>query len=72
VSGIVGAGGNVGAVCYAQFLLRSDLHLEDCFFYFGFVVAALGTLGLSIRFNQATEEQAKADFDSSSELARAS
>jgi len=72
VSGIVGAGGNVGAVCYAQFLLRSDLPLEDCFFYFGFVVAALGTLGLGIRFNQATEAQAKADFDSSSELARAS
>lgn len=70
VSGIVGAGGNVGAVCYAQFLLRSDLPLQDCFFYFGFVVAALGALGMGVRFNEATEAQAKAEFDSSSELAR--
>lgn len=70
VSGIVGAGGNVGAVCYAQFLLRSDLPLQDVFFYLGFVVATLGSLGLGIRFNEATERKAKEEFESSSQMAR--
>ncbi|MEZ4287247.1 MAG: hypothetical protein R3A47_03685 [Polyangiales bacterium] len=65
MAGIVGAGGNVGAVCYAQFLLRSELPLEDCFFYFGFVVTAIGFLGMSIRFSDATEAQAKVDFEAS-------
>ena len=63
VSGIVGAGGNVGAVLYAQFLLRSEFLLQDCFFYFGFVVMALGVLGLRIRFSDEVEAQAKAEFD---------
>ena len=71
VSGIVGAGGNVGAVCYAQFLLRSDLPLQDVFFYLGFVVASIGTLGLGIRFDGEAEKIAKKDFESSSQLARA-
>src|SRR5690606_20984351 len=35
VSGIVGAGGNVGAVCYAQFYMRSDLPLEQVFLVLG-------------------------------------
>jgi MFS transporter, NNP family, nitrate/nitrite transporter len=49
VSGIVGAGGNVGAVCYAQFLLRSELPFEQVLMYLSFVVTALGCLGFSIR-----------------------
>jgi NNP family nitrate/nitrite transporter-like MFS transporter len=51
-AGIVGAGGNLGAVCYAQFLLHSTLPLQDVFFYLGFVVAAVGVLGRRIRFEQ--------------------
>lgn len=70
VSGIVGAGGNVGAVCYGQFLLHSELPLEDCFFYFGFVVAALGALGIAVRFNEASERAAKEEYESSTALAQ--
>lgn len=58
VAGIVGAGGNVGAVCYAQFFLRSELPLQDCFLYFGFVVAAIGVLGLTVRFSDQAEAEA--------------
>ncbi|WP_139957532.1 MFS transporter [Flavicella sediminum] len=60
VAGIVGAGGNVGAVCYAQFLLRSGSPLQDCFFYFGFVVLAIGLLGIGIKFS-AEDEKAAVD-----------
>lgn len=63
VSGIVGAGGNVGAVLYAQFLLRSELPLQDCFLYFGFVVGALGLLGLGVKFSPEQEAEAKAEFE---------
>ncbi|MEO1229532.1 MAG: MFS transporter [Myxococcota bacterium] len=58
VSGIVGAGGNFGAVCYAQFLLRSGINLEDCFFYFGFVVMIIGVLGSTVRFSDEDEKAA--------------
>ncbi len=63
VSGIVGAGGNLGAVCYAQFFLRSHLPIEEVFFYLGFVVAILGALGLSIRFSAAVEREARREFE---------
>lgn len=55
VSGIVGAGGNVGAVLYAQFFLRTELPLQDCFLYFGFIVIVVGILGFGIRFSPEAE-----------------
>ena len=58
VSGIVGAGGNVGAVLYAQYLLRTGASLQDAFFTFGFVVSAVGFLGLLIKFSAADEAAA--------------
>lgn len=58
VAGIVGAGGNVGAVCYAQFYLQSGSVLQDCFLYFGLVVSAIGLLGLGIRFSEKDEQSA--------------
>lgn len=58
VAGIVGAGGNVGAVIYAQFLLRSGSSLEDSFMYFGMAVVAVSLLGLGIKFSQADEDAA--------------
>lgn len=60
VAGIVGAGGNVGAVLYAQYLLRSGSTLQEAFFTFGFIVAGVGLLGLLIKFS-AAEEQAAID-----------
>jgi len=62
VSGIVGAGGNVGAVCYAQFLLHSGLPLEVVFSYLGLVVTAIGFLGMGIRFSAASEATARIEF----------
>lgn len=58
VAGIVGAGGNVGAVMYAQFLLRSGSTLENSFMYFGIAVVAISLLGLGIKFSQADEDAA--------------
>lgn len=66
VSGIVGAGGNVGAVVYAQFLLNSGLELQVVFGYLGFVVAAIGLLGLGIRFSPENESQARLEFQAAS------
>lgn len=62
VAGIVGAGGNVGAVLYAQFLLRSGAPLQDCFMYYGVIVSAIGLLALGIRFSPEDEAQAKKEF----------
>ncbi|RJE71450.1 MFS transporter [Reichenbachiella sp. MSK19-1] len=61
VAGIVGAGGNVGAVIYAQFLLRSGASLENSFMYFGIAVVAISMLGLGIKFSQADEDAAVAE-----------
>lgn len=58
VAGIVGAGGNVGAVIYAQFLLRSGATLENSFLYFGIAVVAISLLGLGIKFSDADEAAA--------------
>jgi len=63
VAGIVGAGGNVGAVCYGQFLLRSGFELQEVFLYLGFVVIALGTLGMGVKFSDAAEAEAKKEFE---------
>jgi MFS transporter, NNP family, nitrate/nitrite transporter len=63
VSGIVGAGGNVGAVLYAQFLLRSGLPLEDCFLYYGFIVSGIGLLGFLVRFSEQAEAEAAREFE---------
>ena len=51
VAGIVGAGGNVGAVMYSQVLLLSALPLEDCLFFIGFFVVGVGALGTRIHFS---------------------
>ncbi|WP_109831614.1 MFS transporter [Reichenbachiella versicolor] len=58
VAGIVGAGGNVGAVIYAQFLLRSGSSLQDSFMYFGLAVVAISLLGFGIKFSKDDEEAA--------------
>ncbi len=58
VSGIVGAGGNVGAVIYAQFFLRSGSPLQDCFLYFGVAVLFIGLMGFTIKFSPEDEQAA--------------
>lgn len=63
VAGIVGAGGNVGAVAYAQFMLRTGTLLEDCFLYFGMAVSLIGLLGTTIRFSAESEASARAEYE---------
>jgi MFS transporter, NNP family, nitrate/nitrite transporter len=62
VAGIVGAGGNVGAVFYAQYMLRTGTPLEDCFMIFGALVAVIGLVGFSIRFSEVDEKNAVAEM----------
>ena len=69
--GIVGAGGNVGAVCYANYLkyktvgTNVKLHeaLPDVFFLLGIIVASIGVIGFAIRFSDESEAQAKIEFE---------
>ncbi|PCF95693.1 NarK family nitrate/nitrite MFS transporter [Vreelandella nigrificans] len=64
VAGIVGAGGNVGAVC-AAFLFRNEsLSYQQGLFYLGLTVLVLASCVLLVRFSDATEaEEAKAYSD---------
>lgn len=64
VAGIVGAGGNVGAVG-AAFLFRSEnLSYQQGLFYLGITVLVLASCVLLVRFSDATEaEEAKAYQD---------
>ncbi|SJN12920.1 Nitrate/nitrite transporter [Halomonas citrativorans] len=57
VAGIVGAGGNVGAVS-AAFLFRSEsLSYQQGLFYLGVTVLVLASCVLVVRFNDITEAQ---------------
>ncbi|MCH4564040.1 NarK family nitrate/nitrite MFS transporter [Halomonas sp. EGI 63088] len=57
VAGIVGAGGNVGAVA-AAFLFRSEaLTYQQGLFYLGLVVLVLASCALLVRFSEATEAE---------------
>ena len=61
VAGIVGAGGNIGAVS-AAFLFRNEsLSYQQGLFYLGITVLLLASCVLVVRFSDATEaEEAKA------------
>ncbi|MDI5933686.1 NarK family nitrate/nitrite MFS transporter [Halomonas kalidii] len=57
VAGIVGAGGNVGAVA-AAFLFRSEaLTYQQGLFYLGLIVLVLASCALLVRFSEATEAE---------------
>ena len=62
VAGIVGAGGNAGAVA-AGFLFRMEsLATQDALLILGIVVAATSSLSLLVRFTPAVEAEEKAAF----------
>lgn len=55
VAGIVGAGGNAGAVA-AGFLLRAEgVAMQDALLYFGIIVIAIAPLALFVRFPKRVE-----------------
>ncbi len=55
VSGIVGAGGNAGAVA-AGFLFRGDLSYQEALLTIGVVVLVAAALSLVVRFSEAEEQ----------------
>ncbi len=64
VAGVVGAGGNVGAVM-AGFLFRAEsLSMQQAFFYLGTAVAFSSLAVLAVRFSDETVERENADFES--------
>lgn len=62
VAGIVGAGGNAGAVA-AGFLFRGALPWSTALLVLGAVVAASSFLALSVRFSEVVEAEAAAEFE---------
>ena len=55
VAGIVGAGGNAGAVA-AGFLFRAEgIEAQDAFLYIGVIVAAIAPVALLVRFSASAE-----------------
>lgn len=65
VSGIVGAGGNAGAVA-AGFLFKSEsISYSDGLFYLGIVVAATSFVSFLIRFSLADEKISKEEVNKS-------
>ncbi|MGV3587806.1 MAG: NarK family nitrate/nitrite MFS transporter [Adhaeribacter sp.] len=65
VSGIVGAGGNVGAVL-AGFLLKDEsLTYSDALFIIGCVVIAVSFTSFLVKFSKAHEAKAQSEMDAS-------
>lgn len=71
VAGIVGAGGNAGAVA-AGFLFRIEsLATQDALLFLGILVAAASSLSLLVRFTPEVEAEEKAAFDAALEQRQA-
>lgn len=62
VAGIVGAGGNAGAVA-AGFLFKGDLAWPSALMILGVVVAASSFLALAVRFSPEAEEEASGEIE---------
>jgi len=65
ISGIVGAGGNAGAVL-AGFLLKSEsLSYPEALFILGITVVGVSFLTLAVRFSEADEKETKLEMEAS-------
>ncbi|MGV3502391.1 MAG: MFS transporter [Adhaeribacter sp.] len=62
VSGIVGAGGNVGAVLAGFLLKEESLSYSDALFIIGCVVVAVSFASLLVRFSKAHEAEARSEM----------
>ncbi|MEP2718840.1 MFS transporter [Pseudophaeobacter sp.] len=65
VAGVVGAGGNAGAVA-AGFLFKGAMEWNDVFFVIGVTVACASVLAFFVRFSEEQEEEEKANFEHAS------
>lgn len=59
VAGIIGAGGNVGAVA-AGFLMKASANTQDCLFVLGIVVTLTSLCAIAVRFSQEHKTQEEA------------
>jgi len=63
VAGIVGAGGNVGAVFFG-FLFRAEgVSYATALFWLGFIVMGCSVFALLVKFSPETEKEVKKEFD---------
>ena len=62
VAGIVGAGGNVGAVM-AGFLFKGGMAWPNALFCIGVVVLCVSFVAFAVRFSEASEKDAAADLE---------
>ncbi len=66
VAGIVGAGGNAGAVA-AGFLFKSDIPWNTSFWILGLVVSGVSLLVFAVRFSPAAEKESKLELEAALE-----
>lgn len=69
VAGIVGAGGNVGAVA-AGFLFKGSLDWSTALLVLGGLVTVSSLAAFALRFSEETEEQAAREFEAAAEERR--
>jgi NNP family nitrate/nitrite transporter-like MFS transporter len=62
VAGIVGAGGNVGAVL-TGFLFKGSMPWTQALFILGITIIAISSLALLVRFSEGEEKSARAEID---------
>jgi NNP family nitrate/nitrite transporter-like MFS transporter len=61
VAGIIGAGGNVGAVA-AGFLMKASPSVQECLFVLGIVVTVTSVCAIAVRFSTEHKEREQALF----------
>jgi NNP family nitrate/nitrite transporter-like MFS transporter len=60
VAGIIGAGGNFGAVVAGLLFRENNISMSSAFMWLGFAVAACASLTLFVRFSTETEQRERA------------
>lgn len=63
VAGIVGAGGNVGAVLFGFLFRMEGVSYATALFWLGFVVMGCSVFSLLVKFSPETEKEIKQEFD---------
>ena len=63
VAGIVGAGGNVGAVLFGFLFRMEGVSYATALFWLGFVVMGCSVFSLLVKFSPETEKEVKQEFD---------
>ena len=63
VAGIVGAGGNVGAVLFGFFFRAEGLSYSMALFYLGWIVIGCSIFSLAVKFSPEVEKEVKQEFE---------